>query len=495
MKNYYNTHFYTATSAPVEGYFADMKNELRKGQSIMSVDRFVASHLNSIEGTIKIAKSNRIIQTKKKILCNLSIDKCNLNYSHGETSCDDVNQREDDFYSKNDDLSVHNDDDKCDNEIYGQKGVLSGFNDDDKCDYDFYSKNDDFSVHNDDDKCDNNIFGENGDLSVHNDDDKCDNDFNGDNGDLRVHNDDDICEKSDEKNEIESSESEISEYLNENIKATENWRNKGETPYFKETVKAKGNRSTKYKDGCADIRKILNSSRLRSTNKTILNGNLLSAVKIQRQRLLVSNTCAFDSLLVALTVGYMDFDNFRKYMDGLIMNNKFLNLCRDVALHGSSVSTYMTRAEILMDSGVYDKTEIQQGTSMLNCEANVVGLSNRLLSNTPSSVQTKSCENCNIKKQFYSPTVILKSGKNIDLTTLNDLITTYTDTKTTKCKLCKNNSYVNTRKLNNHLLIETDFLFENECRLSDIPTEIFIQNFRYLFLLLMGFFLFIKVYW
>jgi len=83
---------------------------------------------------------------------------------------------------------------------------------------------------------------------------------------------------------------------------------------------------------------------------------------------------------------------------------------------------YKTRAEILMDSGVCDKTEIQKETSMLNYEANVVGLSNRLLSNTSSSVQTKSCENCNIKKQFYSPTVIMKSKKNIDLTKLNDLI-------------------------------------------------------------------------
>lgn len=68
---------------------------------------------------------------------------------------------------------------------------------------------------------------------------------------------------------------------------------------------------TKYKYGCDDIWRILKTSGpsgLRSTNKAIIiNGNLLSAVKIHKQRLLVSNTCAFDSLLVALTVGYVDF--------------------------------------------------------------------------------------------------------------------------------------------------------------------------------------------
>lgn len=44
-----------------------MKNELRKGQSLMYVDHFVASHLNSVEDTIKITNSNRIIKTTKKV--------------------------------------------------------------------------------------------------------------------------------------------------------------------------------------------------------------------------------------------------------------------------------------------------------------------------------------------------------------------------------------------------------------------------------------------
>lgn len=304
--------------------------------------------------------------------------------------------------------------------------------------------------------------------SGYNNDDKSNNDFFGNH---------------DEKKEFEGSESEkeMSEYFNENIKATENWRNKGETQ-LNEIVKIKGKRPTKYKDGCEDIRKILNFSRLISTNKAIItNGNLLSAERIQRQRLLVSNTCAFDSLLVALAVGYMDFDNFRNYMDDLSTNNKFLKLCRDVALHGCSVSTYKTRAKILIDSGVCKHTEIQQGTSMLNCVSNVVGLSNNLLATIPSSVQSTNCSNCNEKKQFYNTTVIMEYGKNIDLTKLNDFLTIYTDSQTKICKICKNNSLVTTRKLSNHILIETDYLTENnenEYKLNDIPTEIFNQNIR-----------------
>jgi len=81
------------------------------------------------------------------------------------------------------------------------------------------------------------------------------------------------------------------------------------------------------------------------------------------------------------------------------------------------------------------------------------------------------------KKQFYKTiTVILESGKNYDLTTLNDLISKYTDTQTNKCKICKTNSSVTTRKLTNHIRKETDFFSKNDTnayRLNYIPTEIF----------------------
>lgn len=127
----------TIIKHPVEGYFADMKNELRKCQSIMSVDRFVASHLNSIEGTSKIAKSNRLINSKKKVV-NLSIDKCNFDYSNGEKSFDDVNQFEDDFCRKNGKKSGYNDNDNFENDLLGNNGEEPEYNDEHKSESNFF---------------------------------------------------------------------------------------------------------------------------------------------------------------------------------------------------------------------------------------------------------------------------------------------------------------------------------------------------------------------
>jgi len=144
MKRYYKTYFDTATSAPVERY-----------QYLMSVDRFVASHLNSIEGTLKIAKSNRIISTKKKIF-NLSVDNCDFNNSNGEKCFDDGDKFEYDFHSKNSELG---DDD---NGLFinkGEKNVDGG----DKFEYDFHSKNSELGESNDDD---NDFFRSNGEKNV-----------------------------------------------------------------------------------------------------------------------------------------------------------------------------------------------------------------------------------------------------------------------------------------------------------------------------------------
>ncbi|XP_025416495.1 uncharacterized protein LOC112687781 [Sipha flava] len=62
-------------------------------------------------------------------------------------------------------------------------------------------------------------------------------------------------------------------------------------------------RLSKYTSPCSDIRRVLNTSGLRSTSlSVILNGNLLPAVKVNKEKILIFNTCAFDSLLVAKTI-------------------------------------------------------------------------------------------------------------------------------------------------------------------------------------------------
>jgi hypothetical protein len=77
MARHYKSKYEKAISAPVKGYFSHAKNELR--QSLRTIDRFFGSHLLSIEGELKMAKSlqvnkNQEYKSKNDIKSNNSSD-------------------------------------------------------------------------------------------------------------------------------------------------------------------------------------------------------------------------------------------------------------------------------------------------------------------------------------------------------------------------------------------------------------------------------------
>jgi len=60
MKTYFKSPYENSTSAPVEGDFAELKNRILMHESKpMKVDRFIVTHINSIENSLKIARSNQ----------------------------------------------------------------------------------------------------------------------------------------------------------------------------------------------------------------------------------------------------------------------------------------------------------------------------------------------------------------------------------------------------------------------------------------------------
>jgi virulence-associated protein VapD len=95
--------------------------------------------------------------------------------------------------------------------------------------------------------------------------------------------------------------------ITDELMAQENWRNKADQPIKIKKKIINSKRLSKYTSPCSDIRRILNTSGLRSTSlSVILNENLLPSVKVNKEKILILNTCAFDSLLVAITVSYID---------------------------------------------------------------------------------------------------------------------------------------------------------------------------------------------
>lgn len=275
------------------------------------------------------------------------------------------------------------------------------------------------------------------------------------------------------------------EKTQENI-AIENWKNKANvqlegilTQMGKEN---KINSSAEYKDGYVDKQRVLNTLKPKSTNEAvIINGNLLTAIKIcSKQSISVSNTCAFDSLLVAFTIGYADFNLFKKYVNKHSTKNDFLNLCKDVALFGSNASTYKKRALLLLNSGIFIQSKIQSGTETLNCSANVIGLSYRLLFNIPSSIKTETCENCQNINTYKNTTIILENIQTNNFIKLNKMIKNYIEVEQKHCTKCQTNKGMVNTELQKHLMIETDYMIDHKtsCRIIDIPNELFVMNTR-----------------
>lgn len=78
MRQFFKSPYSTATSASVESDFAELKNNILKHNSKpLEVDRFVITHLISLESSIKLSKSNQLsINSSMKIS---SIQEINQN--------------------------------------------------------------------------------------------------------------------------------------------------------------------------------------------------------------------------------------------------------------------------------------------------------------------------------------------------------------------------------------------------------------------------------
>ncbi|CAI6372658.1 unnamed protein product [Macrosiphum euphorbiae] len=424
MARYYKSEYETATSAPVEGYFSHAKNELR--QSLSSIDRFVGSHLLSIEGELKMARSLQVNQESKSKKYNETKDSID-NTMHNSSEMNSDKEME-----NNININI--------SEEINCNGIESN---------------------------------DSTDIMIHHNESNRNIDINS-----SISDDSQLDSYGDDEVNINSDESDINIIMTDELMAQENWRNKAEKPI--KVKKEKTNRFSKYTSPCPDIRRVLNTSGLRSTSlSVILNGNLLPAVKVNKQKILIFNTCAFDTLLVAISVSYIDSKSFILFIDNN-QTNPFIKLCRDVARHGSTSLTYEQRDNLLVESGLFNISPVESAaTSILDANVNVIAFCNKVLSGIPSSIQTLVCTICNKKKVCYNSTIILDelSKMNGCLKEINTYLNKYIEKREKWCPNCKQISRNSTRVLQEHIFLETDFLKDNTSNENgisdkDIPSQL-----------------------
>lgn len=73
---------------------------------------------------------------------------------------------------------------------------------------------------------------------------------------------------------------------------------------------------TTYMDAVPEIEHILTQKTTRSNlNSLLINGNIITPLKISKQRYLLHNTCPFDSIAVIIAMAYIDNDQYKQFID------------------------------------------------------------------------------------------------------------------------------------------------------------------------------------
>jgi hypothetical protein len=258
------------------------------------------------------------------------------------------------------------------------------------------------------------------------------------------------------------------------LNAIENWRGQGRNTNMilriPKTPRKK--KPTKYMCSLPEIDKVLGSKHLRSNLNTILlNGNTATPVRLGKERYIVYNTCAFDSVAVIISMAYIDILNYKHFIDG--SNNEFLNFSMQLALENSSRKIYDTRVLLLQQ--IFHKEPSVTNVKLINSRCNVSFIIINLLKTAPSAIENIECSRTeckNNRRKICSPTIILKMKH--DFSNFQNALNQYLSELHYACVEDNCNGIItSTRLIENHLFIETDMIADgHKFSLNYFPSEL-----------------------
>lgn len=394
MMTYFNSPYTTATSASVEGDFSELKNKILKHEGKpMTVDRFVSIHIQSIQSSMKLARSHQLYSKSNEFDPNVDSFENSSNTIPHCSSRTSLN------------ISSH-----------------VGLNNSPRSSLHSSSEN---SLHS----------------SPQN----------------SPHRSPVTIMRS---NSLSSDHSSVQS--NDTLNEEETWRGLKNSPMGPLLTDKKRKRQTKYMNPCPEIDRILNRSRMRSHKNTLIfNGNIASQCKIKSLIYIATNTCPFDSVVVAITVAYNDYPYYKLYIDQT--ENQFLSFAKKLAKGGATNVLYKDRIELLRLH--FEISEVYQKVNVINSECNETKIIEKYLKQSPSAIGNTRCNECGHETTRPSPTIILQF--NNSLTDLNQLFSAYIEPKYSVCKEC-NGTKKSEKTPGNHIFIETDIV-ENPSKLNEIP--------------------------
>jgi hypothetical protein len=266
-----------------------------------------------------------------------------------------------------------------------------------------------------------------------------------------------------ERKYVNDSENESLSSVN-SLDAVENWRGKGnsnESVLINIKNKDVKKRRTTYMEPYPEIERLIEKKYTRSASNTlILNGNMCTPLKIEKNKFLVYNTCPFDAVAMIIAMAYLDIPSYNIFINS--NKNEMLLFCKSLALHGSNKKTYIDRFKILRPH--FEESNNLSNIKVLDTRCNALYIVTKLLTNAPSAIENINCSNMNcdnFEKQDASPTIILRIKNFTGFGSIEEILKEYVATKKRNCYKCNGTINLN-RTLMQHLFIETDMYSESD---------------------------------
>ncbi|XP_050528373.1 uncharacterized protein LOC126898420 isoform X3 [Daktulosphaira vitifoliae] len=205
------------------------------------------------------------------------------------------------------------------------------------------------------------------------------------------------------------------------------------------------------------------SLKMKSHHQILLsNSNMTEPCVIGNDKYCITNTCAFNSIVFAITAMYYDSLSYKAYIEK--SENELLKFVKELALNGSTQTVYNKRAELLKKYFTIHK--LYQSVYMIDAQCNVSKIVTCYFKDEPSVTEILSCASC-CEITRHSPTIVLQAvTENCKINMLQSLLDIYLAKIKHLCKICGKQN-ISFKKCNKHIFIETDQF--SSILLEDIP--------------------------
>jgi len=223
----------------------------------------------------------------------------------------------------------------------------------------------------------------------------------------------------------------------------------------------------------------MKKTRLRS-NKIVplINGSISTPIKIKNKTFIINNTCAFDTIVSIVCIGFYDFPKYKNYIEN--SHNELLKFCESIAIHGALKLEYVKRYKLLDSYGLLEaSSNLVCEVQCFDAQCNIQNLLKQF--KVSSIIKTIKCPECpitNIHIDLLSPNmeIIIKDGFTRE--SFETELNKYFKQNEEVCNICTNNIQIQYITEPN-IFIEIDLMGyygQENCTLESIPMNLMING-------------------